>query len=79
MKKRKCLYDHAKRTGKPEDWAAYRLERNEVNNKLELAHLSYCSRLFDESFSGNHRQFWKYIRAKRKDATGISPCLLMAL
>ena len=76
MKKRKRLYDRAKQTGKPEDWAAYRLERNEVNSKLELAHLSYCNRLFDESFSGNRRQFWKYIRAKRKDATSISSLLV---
>ena len=63
--RRKRLYDCVKQTGKPEDWAAYCLERNEVNRKLKLVHLSYCSRLFDESFSGNHRQFWKYIRAKR--------------
>ena len=59
-----------------EDWAAYWSARNEVNNKLELAHSSYCRRMFDDSFSGNRRQFWKYIKAKRKDSTGISPLLV---
>jgi len=38
--------------------------------------MSYCSRLFDESFSSNRRQFWKYIRAKCKDATSISSLLV---
>ena len=28
--------------------------------------------MLDSSFSGNRRQFWKYIRAKRKDKHNIS-------
>jgi len=57
MKQRKHLYNRAKRSNKHDDWAAYRLTRNEVNNKLESAHSSYCRRMFDDSFSGNRRQF----------------------
>ena len=37
-------------SNKHEDWAAYCSARNEVNNKLELAHSSYCRRMFDDSF-----------------------------
>jgi len=28
--------------------------------------------MFDNSFNGNHKQFWKYIRAKCKDHHNIS-------
>ena len=67
MRHRKHLYDVAKQSGKLEDWAAYRSMRNLVNYELECAHNAYCSKLFDDSFSGNRRQFWKYIRTRRKD------------
>ena len=31
----------------------------------------YYSRLFEDSFSCNRRQFWKYIRAQRQDNHSI--------
>ena len=71
MRNRKRLYDRAKRTNAPTDWNAYRKARNLVNSKLEVAHCDYQRRLFDESFTGNKRQFWKYIRSMRQDSTGI--------
>ena len=45
------------------------MPRNLVNNKLEEAHLAYCTRY---SFGGSKKQFWKYIRAMRKDHSGVS-------
>ena len=47
-----------------------------MNNELECAHNAYCSKLFDDSFSGNHRQFWKYIQTRCKDSSGISTLLV---
>ena len=75
MRHRKRLYDTAKQSGRSEDWAAYRSMRNQVNNDLQRAHSAYCSRLFEDSFSGNRRHFWKYIRSRRKDSSGISTLL----
>ena len=75
MRHRKRLYDIAKQSGRSEDWAAYRSMRNQVNNDLQCAHSAYCSRLFEDSFSGNRRQFWKYIHSRRKDSSGISTLL----
>ena len=71
MKVRKCLYDIAKRSNTEGDWSTYRRIKNQINNKLKEAHNNYCSRLFDDSFGGSKRQFWKYIKAKRKDDVGI--------
>ena len=38
---------------------------------LDQAHSMYSSHLFDESFSGNRKQFWKYVRSLRKKSFGI--------
>ena len=46
--------------------------KNSINSKLKAAHNNYFIRLFDGSFGGNRRQFWKYIRAKRKENRNIS-------
>ena len=76
MHHRRQLYNIAKQSGKSEDWAAYRSARNLVNSKLECAHNAYYSRLFDDSFAGNRRQFWKYIQARRKEPSGVSTQLI---
>ena len=37
-----------------------------VNN-----HNAYCKNLFDDLFSGNRRQFWKYIRTRRRKDSSV--------
>ena len=76
MHHRKQLYNIAKQSDKSEDWAAYRSARNSVNSQLECAHNAYYGRLFDDSFAGNRRQFWKYIQARRKEPSGVSTLLI---
>ena len=73
MKIRKHLYNTAKRTNSEDDLNAYRKLKNLIINE---AHNNYCSRLFDNSFGGRKRQFWKYIRAKRKDTSEISTLIV---
>ena len=72
MKTRKCLYDTAKRSNSERDWSAYRKMKNLINNNLREAHNNYCGKLFNDSFGGSRRQFWKYIKAKHKNDIGIS-------
>ena len=55
MKKRKKIYDKAKRTQLPEDWSAYWLTRNAVNVLLDTAHKNYHANLFTESFQNNKK------------------------
>ena len=71
MRSRRHWYDRAKISNSDSDWTAYRKTRNLVNSKLEVAHSSYQARLFDTSFSGNKRQFWKYVRAMRRQSFTI--------
>ena len=72
MKQRKRLYDKAKRSGSDTDWCDYKQARNEVNSLLETAHHNYCTNLFNDS-STSKKRFWSYIKAKRKDNTGVAP------
>ena len=76
MKRRKQLYNIAKRTKSSNDWNAYRKIKNSINSKIKVAHNNYFNRMFDNSFNGNRRQFWKYIRAKRKDYHNISTLIV---
>ena len=71
MHHRKHLHNIAKQSAKIEDWAACCSMRNLVNNQLECAHNAYYSKLFDDSFSGNRRQFWKYIQTRHKDSSTL--------
>ncbi|XP_065892800.1 uncharacterized protein [Dysidea avara] len=71
MKERKRLYNKAKRSNLQHDWDAYRKTKNSINTKLKEAHNNYYKRLFDNSFSGNRRQFWKYIKVKCQDKPDI--------
>jgi len=76
MKKRKQLYNTAKRTTTDEDWNAYCRIKNSVNSKIKIAHKNHFNRMLDNSFKGNPKQFWKYIRAKRKDHQNISTLIV---
>ena len=75
IRHRKHLYNRAKQSNLSTDWGAYRESRNKVTSMLDQAHSMYQSCLFDESFSGNRKQFWKYVRSLRKESFGI-PTLL---
>ena len=50
--------------------------KNLINVKLKEAHNNYYARLFDTSFDENKRQFWKYVKAKKKDANVISTIMV---
>ena len=76
MKTGKRLYNTAKKNNRQDDWNAYKRMKNLINVKLKDAHNNYCGRLFDNSFGGNKRQFWKYIKAKRKDTNAISTIMI---
>ena len=64
MKKRKWYYNIAKRSKSANDWNAYSRIKNCINCKIKVAHTNYYTTT--RSLNGNHKQFWKYIRAQRK-------------
>ena len=72
MKQRKQLYDKAKHYQIEEAWAGYRKLKNEITKKIDQAHESYQSNLFDSQTDSYHKIFWKYIKTLHKDPTGVT-------
>ena len=72
MKQRKRLYDKAKSSQAPEDWAAYRTIKNEITADTKYSHTNYQNRLFDNEGHAS-KNFWKYVKISRKDCVGVGP------
>ena len=75
MKQRKRLYNKAKTSQAPEDWAAYRSIKNEITSDIRRSHTNYQNRLFDNEGRAS-KNFWKYVKNLRKDRVGVSPLKL---
>ena len=65
-KKERC-YTKAKKLGKQAGWEKYKEVKRAVSKELRKAHRAYIA---DLSEAGN-KQFWKYIKTRRKDNVGI--------
>ena len=74
MKHRRQLYDYAKQYNTKQSWSSYCKARNKVNIMVRSAHEWYRTRILDTTFSGQKYQFWKYIKAMKKD-TSSTPSL----
>jgi len=72
MKKCKQYYNIAKRSKSANYWNAYCRIKNSINYKIKTVNTNYYTKMFDNSLNGNRRQFWKYVRAKRKENHNIS-------
>ena len=71
MKHRRQLYDYAKQYNTEESWSSYRKAHNKVNIMVQSAHERYCTRILGTNFPGQQRQFWKYIKAMKKDNSSV--------
>ena len=65
------MHDYAKQYNTKESWSSYRKARNKVNIMVQSTHERYRTRILDTTFSGQQRQFWKYIKAMKKDTSSI--------
>jgi len=73
MRKRRKLYNKARRTQSPSDWTQYKSLRNAVNKSLKQAHVNYCQHLFDDSFTNNLKRFWSLVTRSHKNYQSIAP------
>ena len=73
-------YNKAKKTGKEADWAKFRERRKHIKKELEKEHKNYLSNILDidniESEAASKQciteRFWRYIKAKKQDNSGVS-------
>ena len=66
MKKRKKLYDRARRTQAIGDWENYKKIKNYVNLSIKAAYNKYCNHLFDNSLLVIASDFGLLLRCYRR-------------
>ena len=70
IRKKKRVYKRAKLYKRNSDWLEYKdLQRN-VRQMLKHKHRAYITNIM--SSSNNNKLFWRYIKAKQHDNTGIT-------
>ena len=73
IKKRR--YDKAKQSGTPEDWETFKEFRRFVKHERIKSHDEYIKGILDTDGKDNgfkiSKEFWSYVRSKRRDMTGI--------
>ena len=65
-RKKKLLYNKARKSSNPALWEKYRKLNNVVKRECNLARWTYINNMAsDIAVSGNSKPFWNYIKSKR--------------
>ena len=73
-RKKRRLYNAAKKRKKDKLWDAYRKLQDKTGNALRTAHWDYVNGIISDGLEkGNHQPFWSYIKHQRQDGQGVAP------
>ena len=82
IRKKQRRYNTACQLGREQDWQNFRCLRKLIHREMEAAHQAYINGLLDLDNNcdsdrdcksvGLTKRFWQYIKAKRRDSSGIS-------
>ena len=71
LRRKKRLYKQARKTG---NWSNYRFFQKECRREMRKTEYQYVNRVIEEGIKGNNtRPFWRYVKARRQDNTGVAP------
>ena len=65
-------YNTHKRTKKDSDWARFTSLRKRVHRELRASYWDYVNNLLDPEIDKSNKKFWRFIKARKQDNTGIS-------
>ena len=65
-------YNTHKRTKKDSDWARFTSLRKRVHRELRASYWDYVDNLLDPEIDKSNKKFWRFIKARKQDNTGIS-------
>ena len=71
IRKKKRLWNKAKRSKADKDWESFRNLRKAVKTKMKKLHDEYIGSILDNSLKERPKKFWSYISSMKKDANGI--------
>ena len=71
VRKKQHVYDRTKKNHQTRDWSEYKSLNNQVKHLLHYHHGEYLNKVIFSNNS-NKKPFWRYIKSKRQDISGIS-------
>ena len=73
INKKKRMYRRARRSGSAQYWKKFRELRRLIDKKIKIAHDSYVRDFISKNLEENNtRPFWRYIKSKRREVSGVS-------
>ena len=73
LKKKNKIYKKAKKSGKQTHWEKYKDLQAQCKEKMKTAYGDYLKGLFEGDNGKPSKNFWKAIKARRKDNVGVPP------
>ena len=71
IRKKKRLWNRAKRSRLEKDWEKFRQIRKTVKAKMKTSHEEYVMGILENSLKERPKKFWSYISSLKKDVNGI--------
>lgn len=71
-KKKQKLYNKAKKTNQPEDWASFRKIRKTLHQELSKSRNQYTSEFLAEACKSNTKAFWSHIKKTSSNEVGVA-------
>jgi hypothetical protein len=73
IRKKRKLYDRARKTGDFEHWDKFKELRRKNDRQMRKLHRDHVRGIGDSLESENTKPFWNYVKALRRDVFGVSP------
>ena len=73
IRQKQRAYRKARRTGKKRDNERYKRLQSEVQLHIRKSHKGYMQEVVSDSYKGNPKKFWSYIKSAGQEASGVSP------
>ena len=75
-KKKQRLYNKAKKSKSGKYWQQYKSLKKDTLKAIRKRRWQYINDILQVGLEqGDSKPFWKYVRSKRQDSTGVSPLL----
>ena len=71
IRKKKRLWNNAKRTDTAENWQKFKVTRKAVKSSMKKAYEEYVDGILEDTTPDSQRKFWQFINSQKKDSRGI--------
>ena len=73
IRRKQRAYKKSRRSGRKKDRDRYKKLQAEVQFEVRSAHKQYMEDVVSDSYKGNPKKFWSYIKSTGQESAGVSP------